>query len=261
MIKPYYKQLKVSIITVTLNSSDFLKDCLKSIKSQTYNNIEHIIVDGGSTDKTLSILEESKNEISIIVSSKDKGIYDAMNKGIQLATGDIIGFLNSDDFYANNDVIFKVVKQFEYDQLLQTCYADLVYVERFNTSKNIRYVKSGEFKHGLFLTGWCPPHPTFFALKSVYNRFGSFNLSYRFASDFDLMLRFLEKHKLKSLYISEVLVNMRLGGVTNKNIKNIWLQNREILTSFKENGLRINIVKFFFLKIVSRLVQFFNSKL
>ena len=261
MNKPYYKQLKVSIITVTLNSADFLKDCLKSIKSQTYNNIEHIIIDGGSTDKTLSILKESKNEISIIVSSKDKGIYDAMNKGIQLATGDIIGFLNSDDFYANNNVILKVVKQFEYDQLLQTCYADLVYVERFNTSKNIRYVKSSKFKHGLFLKGWCPPHPTFFALKSVYKRFGSFNLNYQFASDFDLMLRFLEKYKLKSQYIPEVLVNMRLGGVTNKNFKNIWLQNREILKSLNENNLRINLIKFFFLKAISRLIQFFNSKL
>lgn len=252
--------MKISIITVCYNSEKTIRNTLESINSQNSKKIEHLIIDGQSTDNTLSIVDEFSYEKKI-VSERDKGIYDAMNKGIKLAQGEIIGFLNSDDFYANNDVIFKVVKQFEYDQLLQTCYADLVYVERFNTSKNIRYVKSGEFKHGLFLTGWCPPHPTFFALKSVYNRFGSFNLSYRFASDFDLMLRFLEKHKLKSLYISEVLVNMRLGGVTNKNIKNIWLQNREILTSFKENGLRINIVKFFFLKIISRLVQFFNSKL
>lgn len=255
------KQLKVSIVTVTLNSSEFLIDCLNSVKSQSYKNIEHIVIDGGSTDKTLSILQTRKKDLSVVLSSKDKGIYDAMNKGIKLATGDIVGFLNSDDFYPNNDVILKVVNSFKNNCRYEIFFSDLIYVDRFNISKNIRYVKSRKFKHGLFSKGWCPPHPTFFVLRSIYKRFGNFNLNYRFASDFDLMFRFLEKYKIRSEYIPEVLVKMRMGGLTNKSLKNIWLQNKEIIRSINENGFKINILKFFFFKIISRLVQFFNKDL
>ena len=256
-----HKQLKVSIITVTLNSSDFLIDCLKSVKSQSYKNIEHIIIDGGSTDKTLSILQARKKDLSVIISSKDKGIYDAMNKGIKLATGDIIGFLNSDDFYPNKDVILKVVNHFKNNCMYKIYYADLIYVDRFNISKNIRYVKSQKYRYGLFSKGWSPPHPTFFVLNSVYKHLGNFNISYRFASDFDLMLRFLEKYKIRSQYIPDVLVKMRMGGLTNKSLKNIWLQNKEIIKSLSEHGHRVNILKFFFFKIISRLALFFDKKL
>ena len=250
--------MKISIITVTLNNASVIKKCLDSLKSQKYNNVEHIIVDGGSTDKTLSILKSRNKQLSVVLSEPDKGIYDAMNKGIKLATGEIIGFLNSDDFYLNNKVISKVVKEFEKDSFLEACYSDLIYVDQFNISKSIRYVKSSKFQEGLFSKGWCPPHPTFFVRRSVYKKFGNFDLSYRFASDVDLMMRFLEKYEIKSKYIPEVWVKMRMGGVSNKNLKNIWLQNKEIIHSFNKNNLSVNLLKFLVLKIISRIVQLFK---
>lgn len=251
------KNLKISIITVTLNSSKFLNDCLQSVKSQTYDDIEHIVIDGASTDNTLNLLETKKKQLAILVSEKDNGIYHAMNKGIKLSRGDIIGFLNSDDFYVNSDVILKVAKKFEKDPSLDVCYADLIYVDKNNTSKIIRYFKSRKFKKGLFSKGWCPPHPTFFVRQSIYKKYGIFDLNYHFASDVDLMMRFLEIHKIKSIYISEVLVKMRIGGATNKSFKNIWLQNKEILNSLNKNGLSVNIISFFIYKIISRFLQFF----
>ena len=251
--------MKVSIITVTFNSVSVINDCLDSISSQEYDNIQHIVIDGASTDGTLSILESKNSQINILISKPDNGIYDAMNKGIKIATGDIIGFLNSDDFYLNNKVISKVVKEFEKDSFLDACYSDLIYVDQFNTSKTIRYVKSSKFQEGLFSKGWCPPHPTFFVRRSVYKKFGNFDLSYRFASDVDLMMRFLEKYKIKSKYIPEVWVKMRMGGVTNKNLKNIWLQNKEIINSFNKNNLSVNLLKFLILKIISRIVQLFKK--
>ena len=250
--------MKVSIITVTFNSISVINDCLDSISSQEYDNIQHIVIDGASTDGTLSILESKNSQINILISKPDNGIYDAMNKGIKIATGDIIGFLNSDDFYPNNKVISKVVKEFEKDSFLDACYSDLIYVDQFNTSKTIRYVKSSKFQEGLFSKGWCPPHPTFFVRRSVYKKFGNFDLSYKFASDVDLMMRFLEKYKIKSKYIPEVWVKMRMGGVTNKNLKNIWLQNKEIIHSFNKNNLSVNLLKFLILKIISRIVQLFK---
>ena len=250
--------MKVSIITVTFNSISVINDCLDSISSQEYDNIQHILIDGASTDGTLSILESKNSQINILISKPDNGIYDAMNKGIKIATGDIIGFLNSDDFYPNNKVISKVVKEFEKDSFLDACYSDLIYVDQFNISKTIRYVKSSKFQEGLFSKGWCPPHPTFFVRRSVYKKFGNFDLSYKLASDVDLMMRFLEKYKIKSKYIPEVWVKMRMGGVTNKNLKNIWLQNKEIIHSFNKNNLPVNLLKFLILKIISRIAQLFK---
>ena len=251
--------MKVSIITVTFNSVSVINDCLDSISSQEYDNIQHIVIDGASTDGTLSILESKHSQLNTLISKPDNGIYDAMNKGIKIATGDIIGFLNSDDFYPNNKVISKVVKEFEKDSSLDACYSDLIYVDQFNTSKTIRYVKSSKFQEGLFSKGWCPPHPTFFVRRSVYKKFGNFDLSYKLASDVDLMMRFLEKYKIKSKYIPEVWIKMRMGGVTNKNLKNIWLQNKEIIHSFNKNNLSVNLLKFLILKIISRIVQLFKK--
>jgi glycosyltransferase involved in cell wall biosynthesis len=250
--------MKVSIITVTFNSVSVINDCLDSISSQEYNNIQHIVIDGASTDGTLSILHSKHSQISSLISKADDGIYDAMNKGIRIATGDIIGFLNSDDFYANNKVISKVVREFERDSLLDACYSDLIYVDQIKISKIVRYVKSSEFNIGLFSKGWCPPHPTFFVRRSVYERLGIFDLNYHIASDVDLMMRFLEKHKIKSKYIPEVWVKMRMGGTTNKNLKNIWLQNKEIIHSFNKNNLSVNLLKFLVFKIISRILQFFK---
>lgn len=250
--------MKTSIITVTLNSEKTIKETIESVIRQNHQNIEHIVIDGGSSDNTISIVQSYKKHISTLISENDYGIYDAMNKGIDVSTGDIIGFLNSDDFYANNEVIYSVLKEFRNNPKIDACYSDLVYVDKFNTSKIIRYFKSSRFKEGLFSKGWCPPHPTFFAKRSVYESFGKFDTNYQISSDVDLMMRFLEKHKIKTQYIPEVWVKMRTGGTTNKNLKNIWLQNKEILLSFNKNNLSVNILKFFIYKVVSRLFQYFK---
>jgi glycosyltransferase involved in cell wall biosynthesis len=251
--------MKISIITVVWNNVKTIKDTIDSVLSQTYKNIDYIVIDGGSTDGTLSLLESRRDQLSALVSEPDEGIYDAMNKGIKLAKGDVIGFLNSDDFYLNDKVISKVASEFERDIFLDASYANLVYVDQTNTSKIIRYFKTGEFKQGLFLKGWCPAHPTFFVRKSVYERNGNFDLNYHFASDVELMMRFLEIHKIKSLYIPEVMVKMRMGGVSNRNLKNIWLANKEIINSFHKNGLQVNSIIFFIYKIISRLKQYIKK--
>jgi glycosyltransferase involved in cell wall biosynthesis len=248
--------MKISIITVVWNNVKTIKDTIDSVLSQTYKNIEYIVIDGGSTDGTLSLLESRRDQLSALVSEPDEGIYDAMNKGIKLAKGDVIGFLNSDDFYLNDKVISKVASEFERDIFLDASYANLIYVDQTNTSKIIRYFKTGEFKQGLFLKGWCPAHPTFFVRRSVYERNGNFDLNYHFASDVELMMRFLEIHKIKSLYIPEVMVKMRMGGVSNRNLKNIWLANKEIINSFHKNGLQVNSITFFIYKIISRFKQY-----
>ena len=251
--------LKVTIITVCYNSEKTIKTTLDSVISQTFKEIEHLIIDGKSTDKTILIVKEHSH-IKKIISEPDKGIYDAMNKGIKFASGDIIGFLNSDDLYVNNEAVSKVVNEFKKDPLLDACYADLVYVNHRNTSKIVRYFKSSKFKKGLFSKGWCPPHPTFFVRRSIYQQYGNFDLNYHLASDVDLMIRFLEIHKIKSCYMANPLVKMRMGGATNKNLKNIIKQNLEILNSFQKNGLSLNKTSFFINKIISRSKQFFKKQ-
>ena len=251
--------MKISIITVVLNGEWTIKDSIESVINQDYQNIELIIIDGGSLDRTIAIAKSYNKYLSALISEPDKGIYDAMNKGLKIATGEIIGFLNSDDYYANNHIISKVVKEFKSDITMDACYSDLIYVDRHDTSKTIRYFKSNQFKKGSFSKGWCPPHPTFFVRQSVYQRLGVFDLNYHIASDVDLMMRFLEIYKIKSHYIPEVFVKMRMGGTTNKSLKNIWQQNREILNSLNKNGLSVNVLKFFIYKIISRLIQILNK--
>lgn len=248
----------VSIITVTLNSKSVLSDCLDSVANQSHNNIEHIVIDGGSTDGTLKLLNSRRKNLAIVISEPDNGIYDAMNKGVAVAKGDIVGILNSDDFYANDQVISNIIKIFTKDPSIEACYADLIYVDRYKTSKIIRYFKSSKFEKGLFSKGWSPPHPTFFVRRSVYEKFGLFNLNYRIASDIDLMIRFLEIHKIKTKYVPEIWVKMRMGGTTNKSLKNIYKQNQEILKSFKQQGLYVSTLGFLINKILNRLSQFFR---
>ena len=245
--------MKISIITVTLNSASVINHCLDSVQHQKHNNIEHIIIDGASTDETLSLLNSKHKQFKVLISEPDKGIYDAMNKGINVATGDIIGFLHSDDFYASNNILSRVASIFKDNSSLDACYADLIYVDQMDISKKKRYWKSSKFIPGLFAKGWCPPHPTFFVRRSVYERFGLFNLG--FASDVEMMMRLLEVHKINVHYIPEVWVKMRLGGISNKNLKNLFLQNIEILRALRKNGLSSNSISFFFHKIISRLRQ------
>ncbi len=249
------KNLKITIITVSYNSEKTIKTTLSSVASQTFKNIEHIIIDGKSTDKTIPIVKKYSH-VKKIISEPDQGIYDAMNKGIKISTGDIIGFLNSDDFYSNNEVVSKVATLFKNEPCLDACYADLIYTNKFDISKNIRYWKSSKFIPGSFSKGWCPPHTTFFVSRLIYEQFGSFDLNYSIASDVELMMRFLEVNKINAHYIPEIWVKMRLGGTTNQNLKNILTQNKEVLDALKVHKLSVNRVSFFIHKIISRSLQY-----
>jgi len=218
--------------------------------------VEHIIIDGASSDNTLAIVREISPH-SHIVSELDNGIYDAMNKGILIATGDIIGILNADDFYADQQVIETVINAFA-DPEVDACYSDLVYVDQEKTDRIVRYWKSCPYRSGLFEKGWVPPHPTFFVRRKVYERLGLFDLDYQIAADFELMARFIDRHKVKTNYLPQVTVNMRLGGTTNKSIRNIIKQNLEIIRALKKNKLRISpLIPAY--KLLDKFSQYFKN--
>lgn len=248
---------KVSIITVCYNSQSTIEATIQSVLSQDYNHIEYIIVDGKSTDKTLDIVEKYKQNISKVVSEKDEGIYFALNKGIALATGDIIGILHADDIYTNDKVINDVVKVFESTKA-DTIYGDLQYVDRNNTNKIIRYWKSGIYKHGMFKKGWMPPHPSFFVKSECYKKYGVFNTILKSAADYELMLRLLHKNNCSTAYLPEVLVKMRVGGKSNKSIKNRIVANREDKLAWTLNDLKpglFTIIR----KPLSKISQFLRK--
>ena len=250
--------MKISIITVSYNSENFIESCINSLINQSYKNIEYIVIDGLSTDNTLKIIKRYSKYTSVIISEPDEGIYDAMNKGIKIAKGEIIGFLHSDDLYINNNVLSKVADIFRENPSLDACYADLMYVKQTDTSRIVRYWKSNKFILGSFSKGWSPPHPTFFVRRSVYERFGNFNLNYPIVSDVELMMRFLEINKIQTLYLNEVWIKMRLGGLSNKNFKSILEQNFDVLRALRNHHLNNNMIIFFINKIGSRLKQFFQ---
>jgi len=250
--------VKVSIITITYNSEATLKDTIESVVNQSYGDIEYIIVDGKSTDNSLSIIESYKDKISKVISEKDQGLYDALNKGIALATGDLIGIIHSDDFYTNKFVIEKIVKSIE-ENNSDAVYADLYYVDKVDTNKIFRKWKSGNYKDGQFLNGWMPPHPTFFVKRSCYEKFGSFNLSFVSAADYELMLRFIHKHKINLSYLPEFIVKMRVGGKSNVTLKNRIRANKEDRKAWIVNGLN---PKFYtlYLKPLRKIIQLFTNR-
>lgn len=246
--------LKISIITACYNSESTIETTLQSVLSQDYQNVEYIVMDGLSTDKTPDIIKKYADRITRIVSEKDEGMYHALNKGISLATGDIIGFLHADDFFTDNTVISRVVKQFG-NTGADAVYSDLQYVQRKNTSKIFRHWKSCEYREGLFLKGWMPPHTTFFTKKSCYDKLGAFNTVLRSASDYELMLRFIYKNRIKTSYIPEVLVKMRVGGKSNVNLLNRLRANREDRMAWKMNDLKPGLFTLI-LKPLSKIFQF-----
>jgi len=246
--------LKISLVTVCFNSARTIENTILSILSQQYLHLEYIIIDGGSRDGTVDIIKKFDN-VDLLISEPDKGIYDAMNKGIYHATGDIIGFLNADDIYAHPNVLEKVSRVFENDRL-EACYGDLLYFSENQPNKVRRYWKSKPFSPGLFAKGWCPPHPTFFCRRALYEKWGGFNLSYAMGNDVELMMRFLEKHQVIGHYIPEVLVKMRLGGASNRNITNIIVQNKNILKAARNLNIPISSFTFYFYKFCNRLSQF-----
>jgi len=226
----------ISIVTVTHNAGQALSDCLSSVAKQNYPHVEHIIIDGGSTDETLAIVSKY-GRFTHLVSEPDVGIYDAMNKGIRLSQGEVIGILNADDYYCKSDVLTKVSEIFR-NPAVDACYADLQYVDSRNTDRIVRYWRSGPFSSNRFYWGWMPPHPTFFARRSLYKKFGQFNLELGVAADYELMLRFLLKHQIHAAYIPEVLVKMRTGGVSNSSLRNRLQGNRMNRQAWIVNGLK-----------------------
>lgn len=224
--------ISISIITPTLNASGTIRDCLNSVRNQSYQPVEHIIIDGGSTDGTLEYTSGLQ-----ILSEPDDGMYDGMNKGIKLATGDIIGIINADDYYAHNKVLDKVARIFQ-DPKVDSCYGDLVYVDPKNTNRIVRYWKAGKFTEKSFYRGWMPPHPAFFARKSLYDKYGGFRLDISTSADYELMLRFFLKHGINSTYIPEVLVHMRGGGVSDFSLKSRIAANRMDRAAWTVNDLK-----------------------
>lgn len=237
--------MKVSIITVVYNNEKFIESAINSVLSQSYQDIEYIVIDGGSTDGTGNIIKKYENKISRYISEKDRGIYDGMNKGIGLSTGDIIGFLNSDDLYENNKTIEEIARIFSNEDNIQACYGDLLYLTP-DLKKIVRYWKAGEYSRGSFKKGWVPPHPTFFVKRDILKKYGSFNLDFSISADFELLLRLMEKHSIKVKYIPKVIVKMRWGGESNRSIKNILKANREKYNSFKGNNIKVNLSFYFY---------------
>lgn len=228
--------MKISLITVSFNSEKTIRSTIDSVLSQTYDAIEYIVCDGNSTDGTIDILKEYEGQITV-VSEPDRGIYDAMNKGIKLASGDVIGIINSDDFYSNEHVIEKVVKTFQ-SSGSDSVYGDLQYIDPNNERRVVRYWKSGNFKKSKMLRGWMVPHPTFFIKKSVYEQYGLFDWHYRISGDYEMAIRLLYKNNVTAHYLPEVLVKMRAGGVSNSSIFGRVRANIEDHRAWKDNNLK-----------------------
>ena len=246
--------MKLTVITVSYNSEKTIRDSIESVLSQTGCDIEYIIVDGQSTDGTCNIIRSYKDRITKFISEGDGGIYDAMNKGLNHAHGDVIGFLNSDDVYADSDVLAKVTNAFK-ESDCEAVYGDLVYVEQNNPLKIVRKWKSRPYKRQLFQSGWMPPHPTFYVRREVYERYGLFNTSLKNAADYEIMLRFLYKEQIRATYIPEVLVRMRVGGMSNANFLNRIKANKEDRQAWRINNLKPGFFTLW-LKPIRKIPQF-----
>lgn len=203
---------------------------------QDYGSIEHIVVDGASGDGTIEILENSRDQIDVLISEKDNGIYDALIKGIKISSGDVIGFLHADDLFANDGVVSRIAASFA-DPAVDAVYGDLVYVRKSDTSHVIRRWRAGDFSRRRLSWGWMPPHPTFYVRRNLYERFGTFNTRYRIAADYDCMLRILGQGGIVPTYIPEVLVKMRVGGASNRSIANILRKSTEDFQVLRRNNL------------------------
>lgn len=248
--------MKISIVTVSFNARETLGDTLDSIEAQHYPNVEHIVVDGGSTDGTVELLRSGRGLVAHWISEPDRGIYDAMNKGLRMVSGEIVGILNADDVYADSTVLDQVAEVFS-DPDVEACYADLVYVSQESLSHVVRYWKSGNYREGLFEKGWMPAHPTFFVRRSVYEKWGVFDLEFPRQSDFELTMRFMALHRIRTVYVPRIWVRMRMGGVSNNSVLGVLKGNLEAYRACRKNGLQVGIW-FIPRKILSRIPQFFS---
>ncbi|HNS20087.1 MAG TPA: glycosyltransferase family 2 protein [Sedimentisphaerales bacterium] len=244
--------MRVSIVTVCFNSAATIEDTIQSVCDQEYDDLEHIIVDGGSTDGTQDVIRRHNGRIKKFISEPDRGIYDAMNKGLALAAGEVVAFLNADDVYASSAVIGDVTAAIREDHV-DGVYGDLVYVKRQGSHRILRYWRAGEYRPMAFYRGWVPPHPTFFCQTAVYRRLGGYDPVYRIAGDFELMLRFIEKNRIRVQYVPRPLVRMRMGGQAN-TVRGMIQGNREIVRAFRSNDLEFP-TRFFCSKLVHKVRQ------
>lgn len=246
--------MKISVITAVYNNCDNICDALDSILSQSDTDIELVVIDGASDDGTVDVLRNYAEHIDVLVSERDSGIYDALNKGISHASGDVIGFLHSDDLFADKHVLARITKAFS-DPEVDAVYGDLVYVQKGDTDKVIRYWRSGDYSPRRLGWGWMPPHPTFYVRRSVYVRLGGFDTSLRIAADYDCMLRFLTQG-VRAAYLPETLVRMRIGGVSNRSLKNILRKSAEDYQVLRRHG--VGGVGALMWKNLSKVPQFFR---
>ena len=246
----------ISIVTAVFNGAATIHGCIESVRGQSVRG-EHVVVDGGSTDGTLEAIERDRAAASRLMTGPDLGIYDAMNKGIRVASGDVVGILNADDFYAHVEVLAKVAEVFA-DRSVDSCYGDLVYVDASNTDRVVRTWCAGTYDMNRFYSGWMPPHPTFFVRRAVYEKYGLFNLSLGSSADYELMLRFLLKHRITCRYIPETLVKMRIGGMSNASLANRLRANRMDRHAWRVNGLR-PLPWTTLLKPISKIPQYWRT--
>lgn len=257
-------QLRISIITVSYNSRATIADTIRSVALQTNSNIEHIIIDGYSTDNTLEIVRNTPNRITKIISEQDNGIYDAMNKGISIAKGDIIGFLHSDDMFASPQTLQNIANAFshsmgEIGRGADVVYGDLVFVDQHNANKVVRYWKGQAFNPKLFKLGWMPAHPTIFMRREVYEKHGLFNLRLKCAADYDYILRVFRDKTLAISYLPEVITRMRIGGISTGSIKNLMNKTKEDYWVLRNNQMQFPIL-ILVAKIVSKIPQLIFKK-
>lgn len=250
---------KISIITASYNREETIAQTMRSVNEQDYDDIEHIVIDGNSSDSTVDIVKAEGKRVHKLVSENDSGIYDAYNKGLALASGEVIGFMNSDDFYTSSDVISKVMKIFE-DPEVEACHCDVYYVDYHHTDKIVRHWKSRDFTDEDFYRGHIPAHPAAFMRRSVYEKIGNFDTSYVLVGDYDLLLRAFFVEKVKSVYIDDVWIKMRTGGATGAGLRGIWKQNLELDRARKKHGINVPFVVMIGRKIIKYLKEHINSR-
>ena len=250
--------LKISIITAVYNRKGSIAQAIESVTNQTYSNIEHVIIDGASTDGTTEIINNLVKSKDIFLSEADKGIYDALNKGLEMSTGEVIGLVHSDDFLANEEVLSEVAKVFS-DPNVELVYGDLDYVYKENTDRIVRHWKSKPFNVDLLKQGWMPAHPTVFIRRSLYEKMGGYNLRYSIAADYDWCIRYLKTSNIKTIYIPRVLVKMRVGGESNGSILKVVKRNLEIYTILRNNNFDyIDSIKALVFRNLSKIRQYIN---
>ncbi|MHB1145457.1 MAG: glycosyltransferase family 2 protein [Thiobacillus sp.] len=249
--------IKISVVTVAFNAANTIEDMIQSVARQTYSDVEHILVDGASTDGTLDVIERHHDKLTKVISETDRGIYDAMNKGVRAATGDVIGFLNADDVYAHQNVLATVVEIMKREHL-DALFGDVEFFRPENQARTLRRYSSARFRPDRIAWGWMPAHPALFVRREVFQRVGVFRADYRIAGDFEFVARAFGKNTLRYRHLPEVLVRMRTGGISTAGWRNTLLLNQEVLRACRENGIPTNMLKVLS-KYPAKLLEYFHK--